>query len=77
VLIVQGDLDVQVSLRDAQRLHDAKPSARMIPIRDANHLFKAATTRDRLAQLSLYADPSLPIAPALVDAIVGWVSSAK
>jgi alpha-beta hydrolase superfamily lysophospholipase len=77
VLIVQGDKDVQVGLQDLQRLRTAKPDARPIAIRDANHLFKTATTRDRLSQLALYTDPSLPIAPGLVEAIAGWVGSVK
>jgi len=39
----------------------------------ANHVFRAATTDDRMAQVKLYTDPTIPVVPELVPAIVDWV----
>ena len=77
VLIVQGDKDVQVSVQDAEALAAAKPGARIVLIPDANHLFKATDRADRAAQLRLYTDPTVPVMPELVDALVEWIAGVK
>ncbi len=74
VLIVQGDRDVQVGPQDAERLAAAHPGARVRLISGANHLFKASDRADRLAQLAVYADPTAPVMPELVDALVEWIA---
>jgi hypothetical protein len=73
VLVVQGTTDVQVSVADAQALAAAKPAAQLVLVPEANHTWKHAATRDRGSQVAQYLDPTLPIVPQLVDAIVGWV----
>ncbi len=77
VLIVQGDKDVQVSVQDAEALAAAKPAARMILIPGANHLFKVTSRADRVGQLGLYVDPTAPVMPELVDALVEWITGLK
>jgi hypothetical protein len=77
VLILQGDKDVQVSLQDAEALAGAKPGARVVLIPGANHLFQATDRADRVAQLGLYADPTAPVMPELVDALVEWIAGLK
>jgi pimeloyl-ACP methyl ester carboxylesterase len=74
VLVVQGDRDVQVGLADAQALAGAARQSQFIRLEEANHLFKAAARADRLAQLALYADPTAPVVPALVEAILDWMA---
>ncbi len=74
VLVVQGDRDVQVTTQDAERLAAAKPAARVLLIPGANHLFKAAERAERVAQLALYLDPTAPVMPELVDALVDWIA---
>lgn len=73
VLIVQGGSDVQVDLRDAQRLRAARPDAQLAIIPQANHLFKAAAGTDPVVQLALYVDPTVPIVPELATTIGTWI----
>jgi pimeloyl-ACP methyl ester carboxylesterase len=75
VLIVQGGLDLQVDVRDAERLHAAQPAAKVLVLPTANHVFKAASSRDPAAQMSLYQDRSIPIVPELVEGIADWIAS--
>lgn len=73
VLIVQGATDVQIGLRDAEKLHEARPDATYVIIPDANHVFKRASVRGRAAQAAQYTDPSLPVVDELVHTIVDWI----
>jgi len=73
VLIVQGGMDIQVGVYDAERLHEAKPSARLVVLPDANHVFKRAQARDLVSQRALYTDPTIPIVSELVSALADWI----
>ena len=72
VLIVQGTTDIQVDTTDAQRLAAGDPAAHLLLIRGMNHVLKMVPA-DPAKQAASYGDPSLPVAPALVDAIAGLV----
>jgi hypothetical protein len=50
----------------------AQPGAKLAIIPGVNHVLKAAPT-DRAANIASYRDPALPIAPAVVDAVAGFV----
>jgi pimeloyl-ACP methyl ester carboxylesterase len=76
VLIVQGGHDLQISEVDARALQAAQPAAKLVVIPAANHVFRAATD-DRMAQLRLYTDPTLPIVPELTPAIADWIKHLK
>jgi pimeloyl-ACP methyl ester carboxylesterase len=76
VLIVQGGHDLQISEVDARALQSAQPAAKLVVIPAANHVFRAATD-DRMAQLRLYTDPTLPIVPELTPAIADWIKRLK
>jgi pimeloyl-ACP methyl ester carboxylesterase len=76
VLVVQGTTDLQVALADAQRLGAARPGVRTALIEGMNHVLKTAPA-DREANVAAYRDPSLPLAPGLVDAIVGFIRDAS
>jgi hypothetical protein len=73
LLIVQGDKDIQVSVEDANLLAAAQPKARLAFLPSVNHVLKIVSGDDRGANLAAYADPSLPIARAVVDAVAGFV----
>lgn len=73
IVIVQGDNDLQVSLDDARRLAAAQPKAKLVVLAGVNHVLKVVPTGDRAANAASYADPALPIAPGVVDAVVGAV----
>jgi len=73
LLIVQGDNDIQVTVADARELAAAQPRAKLLLLPGVNHLLKVPDGTDRAANIRAYADPSLPIAPAAVEAIAQFV----
>jgi pimeloyl-ACP methyl ester carboxylesterase len=73
LLIVQGERDLQVSVGDAKALAAAQPKARLVLVPAMNHVLKDVASDDRAANMATYADPSLPVDPAAVDAIAGFV----
>jgi hypothetical protein len=75
VLILQGDNDLQVSVQDARLLAAARPDAKLVIVPGMNHVLKTAPS-DRAANIATYADPSLPLAPGVMSAIVAFVKSA-
>jgi pimeloyl-ACP methyl ester carboxylesterase len=74
VLVVQGTTDIQVSEGDAKRLADARPGVRLVTIAGMNHVLKEAPA-DRAGNIATYADPDLPLAPGVADAVAGFVKS--
>lgn len=74
VLILQGDADIQVSVADANLLAAANPAAKLVILPGVNHILKAGS-RDRAATAANYADPSLPLAEGVVDAIAAFVKA--
>ena len=73
LLIVQGDQDIQVTVADAKALAAAQPKARLAVLQGVNHVLKVPEGEDRAANLRSYADPSLPVASSVVEAIAGFV----
>lgn len=74
-LIVQGTTDIQVGVADAKALGAAQPKATLLIIDGMNHVMKSVPA-DQAAQLKSYGDPSLPVVPALVDAVSELVRKA-
>ncbi|ESQ85353.1 alpha/beta hydrolase [Asticcacaulis benevestitus] len=72
ILIVQGETDLQVSMADALALKDAQPRAELAKIPNTNHVLKSAPA-DRSANFATYADPTLPISPAVVSVITDFI----
>ena len=72
VLIVQGTTDIQVNQDDARALKAAHPQARLEIVEGMNHVLKLVPPGP--AQLPSYADPALPLAPALVAAVTGFLT---
>lgn len=77
VLIIQGGRDIQISEADARSLKAAQPAARLVVIPEANHTYRAASSDDRMAQMKLYRDPTIPLVPELTPAIVAWINTLK
>jgi len=76
VLILQGQRDIQVAEEDARRLKEAARQATLTLLPDTNHTLKTVASDDRSANLATYADPALPLAPGVIDAIANFVSGA-
>jgi len=72
VLIGQGSTDIQTGPADAQALAAAQPNARLVTWDGVNHLLKIAPA-DRAANAATYADPSLPLAPGVVDSVADFI----
>jgi pimeloyl-ACP methyl ester carboxylesterase len=73
-LVIQGSHDVQVSAQDAARLA-AAPRAKLLTVDGMTHVLKIGPA-DAAAQVStVYSDPTIPIAPQLVSAVVAYVHS--
>jgi uncharacterized protein len=76
VLIVQGRRDMQVGVEDAERLKESAPQAELVLLPDVNHVLKAVASDNPRANAATYADPSLPLAPGVVEAIAPFVAAA-
>lgn len=74
VLLVQGVTDLQATVADAERLHAARPDARLVLLPDVNHVLKRIADRTLPGQMSTYQDPGIPIVPEAVQAIADWIS---
>ena len=74
VLIVQGERDLQVGVADVRRAGRGRPEAKLVMIPGANHVLKAVASDDRAANFATYADPALPLAPGIADAIAAFVT---
>ncbi len=69
ILVVQGTTDVQISLEDQKLLANGNKNARLATIDKMNHVLKSAAEKSLLSQVASYSDPSLPLAPHLMDEI--------
>ncbi len=74
VLIVQGKTDLQVTVKDAELLQEAKPDAKLVLIPGMNHVLKTVS-EDREANLKTYSDPSFPITPKVLIEISDFIRS--
>lgn len=74
VLIVQGERDLQVTTDDAQRLSAAAPQAQLVLISGMNHVLKQVGDDLALNQRS-YGDPTVPLSPALLPAVVPFLKT--
>ena len=72
VLIINGTTDLQVSVDEAYKLHNANPVNKIVIIDGMNHILKKAP-KERQANLKTYADPDLPLHSKLVPAIVNFM----
>lgn len=74
VLIVQGTHDLQVLSQDSDLLRAARPDAACALIPEMNHVLRIAPA-DRAANFATYNDPSLPLAPGLVEAVSAFLTA--
>jgi pimeloyl-ACP methyl ester carboxylesterase len=69
ILLVQGSADIQISLDDQKLLADGNKNAQLATIDKMNHVLKFAEEKSLTSQAAMYSDPSLPLAPHLMDEI--------
>ncbi len=66
--LLQGLRDLQVTMSDAQLLKKADPAATLVMLSNVNHVLKSVASDDRGANVATYSDPSLPLAPGVLEA---------
>lgn len=74
ILILQGDLDIQVSENDAKLLYEANPKAKEVIIKNMNHVLKNSQSMNMNEQMTdSYNNPNTPINKELVENIVEFI----
>jgi hypothetical protein len=74
-LVLQGTTDLQVPVRDAQRLQEAAPTAYLHLIDGMNHVLRVAPP-DPEANMATYRDPANPLSAGLLAALEGFLGEA-
>ena len=72
VMIGQCGTDLQTTETDARALAAAQPEAKLVLWEGVNHVLKIAPA-DRTANIAAYSDPTLPLAPGVVDDVAGFI----
>jgi pimeloyl-ACP methyl ester carboxylesterase len=75
MLILRGTSDLQTEEEDADRLAASARHGRLVVLPGVNHVLKAVPVTDRQANIASYSDPSLPLAPGVVEAIAAFVAA--
>jgi uncharacterized protein len=73
-LILDGDADIQVSLKDGDALKAAAPNAQRITLKGATHVLKQDVPGDPYAT---YTKPELPLHAELIPAIMNFIKKPK
>ena len=78
MLIVSGGRDIQVSVSNGKRIHEANPRAEHCIFENMTHVLKDADTSDRMAQLmGIYSNANLAITEALAPTILEFLNNIK
>lgn len=72
LFIGQGSTDFQTRVADAEALKAAQPDADLVIWEGVNHVLKTAP-EDRAANAATYGDPTLPLAPGVVEDIAEFI----
>lgn len=73
VLILQGDKDLQVGTKDAEKLYSARIFSSFYIIEGMNHVLKHCESNEMLGQLDTYQNPKLPIKDELIEHIARFL----
>ena len=73
VLIMQGDKDIQVGVKEAQKLYMARIFSSFYIIENMNHVLKHCDSDNTLVQLETYKNPDLPIKSELIEHITRFI----
>lgn len=72
ILLINGNIDIQVPVKDAELLHEAKKDSELLIVDKMNHILKEAPA-DREGNIATYSNPDLPLAKGLIDGIVKFL----
>lgn len=78
MLIVSGGRDIQVSLANGKRIHEAQPAAEHVVFENMTHVLKDADTSDRVMQLmSVYTNANQPLTEGVAVKIAEFINNIK
>jgi hypothetical protein len=72
----RGEAESKKAAAEAKLLAQAKPSARLLMVEGMNHVLKEVPAEQE-KQLKSYTDPSLPVAPKLIEGINNFIKAIK
>ena len=72
ILIVQGNNDLQVTVKDAETLSQANKNAELLIVDKMNHIMKIVEG-DKQANLESYKNESLPLSEVMTSKIVSFI----
>lgn len=77
VLILQGDKDLQVGKKEGDLLIKANQRARLVILKNTNHILKQVDSLDPAQNYATYQDPDLPLANGVSKAIIDFISGPR
>ena len=72
ILILQGNKDLQVTLKDAELLSQANKNAELLIVDNMNHVMKTITG-DNQANMESYNNESLPLSEIMTNKIISFI----
>ncbi|WP_430813157.1 alpha/beta hydrolase [Carboxylicivirga sp. RSCT41] len=73
-LIINGTTDIQVSVDNAEKLHEAAKNSQLLIIDNMNHVLKEAPLEQK-SNIATYSNGKLPVVPLLVEGIVDFIGN--
>jgi len=73
VLIINGTNDVQIDTKEAEDLKKAKPDAKLLLIKNMNHVLRIIESTDALENTKSYNEANRPISQELTNVIVEFI----
>ena len=70
-LVIDGDKDVQVSIKQGDLLSQANPKVKRVTLKNMNHVLKQIDKEED--NMKSYGDPSFPLHPELVPTLVSFI----
>lgn len=77
LLVVQGTTDIQINLNDAMKLSMGNLRTKLAIVNGMNHVLKPCESLDQQTQLLTYINPSIALAPTLIETVVEFLSEQK
>jgi pimeloyl-ACP methyl ester carboxylesterase len=72
ILIIQGNNDLQVTVKDAENLAQANKNSELLIVDKMNHIMKIIDG-DQLANIASYSNETLPVSEEMVNKIVSFI----
>ena len=73
ILLLQGDLDLQVSMEEFDRLRRSAPAAQAVLLPETNHILKRVGN-DVEENYASFSDPDFPLSPGIVPALLDFLA---